>query len=240
MTDTLPTIADTPPALDHSPEVPWDDFLPWFYGQWQQGEHVTLIGTTGSGKSTLAKQILHLRRYIVAFCVKNRDTTMEEIIREFRMWRQERFHPDVSDRIALWPKIQGANHRRDQKEVFGEAMDTIYRQGGWCCFFDEVSYLSDTLNMDAELKFLLQQGRSSSISIVGLTQRPAFIPLAFYDQASHLFVWKDNDHRNIRRIAELTGDALPVVQREIPTLGKREVLYIQKDTGLRVRTTVEV
>jgi hypothetical protein len=58
-----------------------------------------------------------------------------------------------------------------------------------------------------QLKFLLQQGRSAGISVVAMTQRPAFIPLAFYDQATHLFVWRDNDLRNRQRIGELAGNA---------------------------------
>jgi len=73
-----------------------------------------------------------------------------------------------------------------------------------------------------------------------MTQRPAFIPLAFYDQATHLFVWRDNDRRNRQRLGELAGNASAVVQREVAGLARREVLYLHKDTGYRVRTTVEV
>jgi hypothetical protein len=147
---------------------------------------------------------------------------------------------EVSNYLVLWPSIKGYNHVAKQRDVFADAMDAIYRQGGWCVVFDEVSYLSDTLSMDRQLKFMLQQGRSSGISIVGMTQRPAFIPLAFYDQATHLFVWRDNDRRNRQRLGELAGNASAVVQREVAGLARREVLYLHKDTGYRVRTTVEV
>jgi len=223
-----------------TPTVPWKDFRRWFTNAWTQGEHVTLIGTTGSGKTTLAQQILGARQYIVIFGVKGRDSSMDKFLR-LGFQRIPNWHyNEISNYLVLWPQIRGYGHVGKQRETFADAIDAIFRQGGWCVVLDEVSYLSDTLSMDRQLKFLLQQGRSSGISVVGMTQRPAFIPLAFYDQASHLFVWRDNDRRNRQRVGELAGNASAVVQREIADLRRREVLYLHKDTGYRVKTTVEV
>lgn len=201
-----------------------------------------MVGPTGWGKTTLAAEILDLRTYLVAFGVKGQDDTMDKLIRHLRMTRMSRWNPEVADRIALWPNIRGAGktHRARQREVFSEAIDSIFRMGAWCCFFDEVVYLSETLGLDDALKFLLNQGRSSNISVVAATQRPAFIPLAFYDMATHLFLWKFNDHRNALRVAELTGVAAKVVREEVMELPKYQFLYINKDTGLRVRSKVEV
>ena len=227
-------------SITPTPTLPWRTFRSWFTATWQQGEHVTLIGTTGSGKTTLAAQILGARNYIVIFGVKGRDSSMDKFLGMGFIRIPEWSWNEISNYLVLWPKIRGYGHVQKQREVFADAMDAIYRQGGWCVVFDEVSYLSDTLSMDRQLKFMLQQGRSSGISIVGMTQRPAFIPLAFYDQASHLFIWRDNDRRNRQRIGELAGNASAVVQREVADLRKREVLYLHKDSGYRVKTTVEV
>lgn len=222
-----------------SPTVAWDQFLPWFTGQWDQGQHVTMVGTTGSGKTTLAQQILTRRSFVVIFGVKGQDETMEEFIRAgYR--RLQRWNGDVADHVVLWPEVRGFGHANRQREVFAQAMDAIYRAGAWCVFMDEVVYLAETLSLEKQLKFLLNQGRSSGISIVAATQRPAFIPLAFYDQPTHYFFWKDTDFRNIKRIGELTGAASRQVVREIPRLREYECLYFNKGTGLRVRTTVEV
>ena len=244
---TVPARTRPAPGVDEvdgnitpTPVVSWREFLRYFRGQWNQGEHVTMIGTTGSGKTTLLNQIIGLRHYVVIFGVKGRDDSMDKFIRQGFTRIQNWEMNEVSDYLVLWPKIRGYQHTDNQREVFRAAMDGIYRQGGWCCVFDEVSYLSDTLNMDRQLKFLLQQGRSSGISVVAMTQRPAFIPLAFYDQASHLFFWRDNDRRNLQRFGELAGNARHVVQHEVATLERREVLYLHKDSGYRVRTTVEV
>lgn len=226
---------DAPPT----PELPWHEFREWFATQWEQGQHVTMIGTTGSGKTTLLKQVIGIRSYVVIFGVKGRDDTMEDFLQSGYV-KMQRWNPDVDDYVVLWPEIKGVAHRAKQREIFEEAIDSIFRSGGWCVVLDEVSYLSDTLKMQENLKFLLNQGRSSGISVVGMTQRPAFIPLAFYDQATHLFVWRDNDHRNLTRVGELAGLASRVVQREVAELRRREVLYLNKDTGYRVRTIVEV
>ena len=233
-----PAVVRTPPTLD----VEWGDFWAWFRGEWNQGEHITMVGPTGWGKTTLAIEILALRRYLVAFAVKGKDKTMEKMIDTLDMERQQVWTPEVANRICLWPPIQGAERdfRLRQRAVFLDAMNRIFRSGAWCTYFDEVSYLSDTLKLDDELKFFLNQGRSSGISVVAATQRPAFIPLAFYDMATHLFLWKFNDHRNAQRVAELTGTAYARVKQEVMTLPKYQFIYINKDTGLRVRSTVEV
>lgn len=223
-----------------TPEVPWDEFRDIFRNAWAQGEHVTMIGTTGSGKTTLMEQVIGIRQHIAIFGVKGRDDTMERFIHDHGYTRIKTWNPELDDYLVLWPEIKGHGHINTQRDVFAHAMDAIYREGGWCVVFDEVSYLSDTLRMDNQLKFLLQQGRSAGISVVAMTQRPAFIPLAFYDQATHLFMWKDNDLRNRQRLGELAGNARYVVEREIAELRRREVLYLHKDSGYRVRTVVEV
>lgn len=225
-----------------TPYVEWSEFYPWFLCNWYQGEHLTAIGPTGWGKTTVLRKVLAIRTYLAVFAVKGTDSSMEEMIHELHLTKMKEWTPDVSDRICLWPDIRGTGkgHRKSQREVFAEAIDSIFRMGAWCPVFDEVVYLSDTLGLDDELKFLLNQGRSSHISVVAATQRPAFIPLAFYDMATHLFLWKFQDARNVQRVAELTGDAAPVIRQELMTLPKYEFVYINKDTGLRIRSKAEV
>lgn len=235
-------VADPQTEAVPTPYLEWHRFHRYMQGTWEQGDHVTVIAPTNWGKTTLMAELLSIRTYIAAFGVKGQDRSMEKLIRELGLYRTKTWQPDVSHRACLWPDIKGAgaNHRKHQRDIFAGAMDSIYRSGGWCCFFDEVSYLSDTLKLDDELKFLLNQGRSSFITVVGCTQRPAFIPLAFYDQATHLFIGKDTDHRNVTRLSELTGNARKVVASEIPALPKYTFLYVNRDTGFRCRTKVEV
>lgn len=237
------TVLDHPePTADFespSPVVPWAEFRKWFGYEWEQGQHVLMIGTTGSGKTTVSLQLLGFRQHVVVFGVKSRDATLDKLVAS-GYWKTRVWNGDISDYIVLWPEVKGARHALKQKAIFEDAMDAIYRSGGWCLYLDEVSYLSDTLGMDTQLKFMLNQGRSCGVSIMAATQRPAWIPVAFYDQSTHLFLWRDNDHRNIKRMSELAGPASKIVSREVMNLERREVLYLNKDTGYRCRTKVVI
>lgn len=222
------------------PVVPWDSFYEWFARNWHQGEHVTIIGPTGEGKTLLSTELIRIPRFVVAFGTKGRDTTLERLIRDDGYYRLRTWTPDVSDHVVLWPPIKGAGQAREQQRIFQSAIDGIYRSGGWTVLLDEVSYMSDFLKLDTHLKFLLNQSRSSGISVVGATQRPAFIPLAFYDQASHYFVFKDEDSRNTDRLAEISGFHRRDAAAMIRGLEHHQFLYRHKHTGTIVRSKVEV
>jgi energy-coupling factor transporter ATP-binding protein EcfA2 len=223
-----------------SPVIDWHDWYDWFMSSWEQGQHVTMIGTTGSGKTTLVKLIIGAMRWVVVVGVKARDETMNDFIRagyrRIKSWQGAAY----DDYLCYWPDLKSLDDLGAHRQKYLDCLNGVYRSGGWTVVLDEISFLSDMLNLDKPLRMLLNQGRSSGITVVSCTQRPAFIPLACYDQASHLLIWKDPDRRNIKRLAELTGNSFRTVMQEVPSLAEREVLYIHKNTGTRVRFTVEV
>jgi hypothetical protein len=97
---------------------------------------------------------------------------------------------------------------------------------------DELRYLTETLKLSRHMELLWQQGRSVGISVVAGTQRPARVPLAAYDQATHLFLFRDSDRRNLDRLADLSGDVDKVLVREtVQTLAPHEVLYVDTRRG---------
>jgi hypothetical protein len=91
--------------------------------------------------------------------------------------------------------------------------------------------VSHRLGLAPELELFWLQGRSQGNSLIVGTQRPRFIPLEAYDQASHLFLWRDNDTANIARVAEMAGINRESVTRIVPRLGRHDVLYVQPFTG---------
>lgn len=189
---------------------------------------MTLIGPTKSGKSTLMRFLLRRREFVTAFATKGEDTTMQEYkTKEGFVIQRKRWDGSRHDRIVLWPKGKTQEEVvHYQLHIFNDAIDRMYQQGKWCMCFDEISYMCDFLRMDRKLRWLLQQSRSSKISVVAATQRPAFIPLAFYDQPEWLIFWNDNDYTNLKRIQNIGGLNGNAIRKIVQELEWREVLCL--------------
>lgn len=223
------------------PLVPWDEFLPSM--KWRQGEHVSLIGPTGAGKTTLAHAILPKRKFVVVVATKPRDSSLSALKRDgFEVVRSFPDHvaTDVTPKLILWPNMKRVGDARKQQKTIGRALNEIFVQGGWTVYVDELRYVSSTLRMKPLLELLWQQGRSLGVSLVGGTQRPAHVPLMLYDQATHLFFWRDNDDANLKRIGGIGFLDANLVRNTVAQLPLHETLYINTRTGSMTRTKVDL
>ncbi len=218
-------------------ELPWPEFLARF--NWQQGEHVSLIGPTGGGKTTVAVQLLDRRRYVCAMGTKPKDDTFEALKRAgYREVRElpERGQPP---RVIVWPRATTLDKvaRRRNADAIRAALDRGYSAGGWTLFVDELSYVANTLGLKSELADIWDQGRAVKVSLIGTTQRPRHIPLQAYSAATHLFLWRNNDRQDIDRLAGLNGADTASIRKIVPNLkrlrgaGGGEVLYVNTRTG---------
>lgn len=224
--------------------------------QWRQGEHVTLLGFTGSGKTEALIRMLGVRSNVVVFGTKRKDSTLDQLLKSgykrIKSWDQMPMTDKgpVFHNVILWPEVHGLNPEDIAKlrTTFLNAMSHMYRAGGYCMAIDEISVLASDLRLDGQLKFLLQQSRSGGISVIGGTQRPKFIPLAFYQSSTHLFIWKESDRNNLERLAEIAGNvdrrAIMRIVQELkgPSFEKdtRETLYVNTRTGKLIKTMVEL
>lgn len=243
--------------------VPWATFRPWFRGQWRQGEHVSLIGPTGSGKTTLALELLDRRDFVCVLGTKPKDPTLDRLVKHKgyqlrRQWLErtrrrplggppEPAEVKMSDgttrrraHVVLWPEFRVAADKAHQRDVFDLALGDMFAAGSWCVFADEVFYLCRELGLEQHLTTMWTQGRSLGVTLVGGTQRPAFVPLYMYDQATHLFLWGDNDETNLRRVGGLGGLSAASVRAIVAGLPQHSVLYVNTRTRQLAVTRVEL
>lgn len=216
--------------------VPWDEFHRYFRASWAQGEHVSYIGPTGSGKTTLALAILPIRSWVLALATKPKDKTMDRLHNAERWpitqeWPPKSRAARSASRVILWPPFRRPEDVRVQQYVMHKAIVEAFTSGGWTIFADELFYLCKYLGLQRTLEMVWTQGRSVGITLVGGTQRPAHVPLLAYDQATHLFFWRDNDETNLRRIAGLGGLNSAAIRRTVAALPKHHALYLNTRTG---------
>lgn len=211
---------------------------------WRQGEHVTLIGPTGLGKTELTVSMLDAYKneaagkYIVFLGTKRKDSTQDELkSKGYNIIKDARaLEPQVATKYIVkpdWPsKVDDAEDiKRYHRDVFRSTIIRCIRQGGWTIVCDELRYLAGFLGLSDELLVAWLQGRSEHVSVVSSTQRPRYVPLEAYDQPTHLFFFRDSDHGNVRRVAELVSVHRGTVEVTVPNLPEHDVLYTNTRTG---------
>lgn len=222
-------------------DVSWAEFKPYFYSQWHQGEHVSLIGPTGQGKTTLALELLERRKYVVALGTKPRDDTLIQLekkqgYKRIAKWDERK----LQHRLLLWPPIKHEKDTERQRKEFSYALNDIYGQGYWTVFIDEARYFAQMLRMPKTMILLWTQGRASKVSVVAGCQRPAWVPTEIYDQATHIFLWGDNDENNLKRIGGIGSLNSKEVRIAVAALPKYHILYLNTRTNEMLRTKVEL
>jgi energy-coupling factor transporter ATP-binding protein EcfA2 len=219
--------------------------LPWkqFFDQlaWFQGEHVTMVGPTGCGKSTLGVELMKKRSYVVVLGTKpttEPDPVLSQLsakggdYRLIRSWdRMPTLAGRSSMRVVLWPEYRGLRDRRNQRAQLGIALDELFSAGHWAVWADELWILEKRLGLSDQLQEFWTQSRALKGSLIGGTQRPAHVSLLAYDQATHLFFWRDNDHANLKRIAGLGGLNSNLIRSTVAALPRHDALYVNTRTG---------
>lgn len=217
-----------------------DEFLRWRW-RYHPGEHVTLIGPTGCGKTWLAYQLLArsatVRLPAMVLVMKPVDPVVSQFTRDIGFRRVASWPPPPNPLRprpmgwTIWPR-----HRFDPAiddphlfDVFRAALLDGYKRGRRIIYADETIGLARELRLDAELSTLWMRGRSMGTGLWAAAQRPAFMPLHGYSQASHLFLAYDPDKRSRERFAEIGGIDPDLIQYAAQRLLKYHFLYIRRD-----------
>lgn len=184
--------------------------------------------------------MLDVRDYVVVFVTKIYDDTLTGDFPGYE--RIEKWPPPKAwhNRVLLWPKPEATirDTYRKQRAVFKDAMDQIFRERNWCVVFDEQHYTCRQLGLDVENAMLLQQGRSSGLSVVNGTQRPAWVPVVTYSSATHSMIWRTTYRDDLRRLSELGGVDMRDLQRNLLTLDKHDFIYVNSRSGDVMRSRV--
>lgn len=219
-------------ATSEVQDIDWASFLGEFSSLWKQGEHVTLYAATGQGKTTLALEILPIRQYMMVFATKQKYQRLFVTLQQQGFKVMTNFdnppNPDVTPKVILHcaPKDLGAKSTATQQRVYGKALDYIYKAGGWGLYLDELKYVTDNLKLGRSLELLYLQGRELGVSIIGTSQRPAWVPVVAIAEATHLFIGAQSDQRDIDRIAEGSGRKGRIIRPLIDSLEDYQFLYV--------------
>lgn len=206
---------------------------------WAQGEHVVVSGGTGSGKTALGRHLdeIRLQRggYVVVFVCKLRpDKTIVDDFKGWRRWEKWRKRPSPHDNaVLLWPDTGKAKTLREareiQRETFSDAINELGRTGKWTMDIDEGLYMTSPqfMGFAEEVAMLHALGRSSNLTIITKTQRPAHIPLIVYGSASHAFVGRTREQADLKRLAEMGGrSSARELQARISSQDRHDFLWL--------------
>lgn len=225
------------------PITPWPEFRESL--DWQQGEHVSIVGPTGSGKSTFQLALLPRRTYSAVIATKPRDSTLDGLVRDHGYRRMREWEPRPNERhVLLWPRLSKVESWRDARPTYQRALERIYTAGNWSITLDEARVVCDErrpfLGLAPYMRLLWTQGRSLGVSIVAGTQRPAWVPPEMFDQATHLVFFRDGNANNLKTIGGLVGLDDRTIRDGVPALDAHELLYVNPRTGRIARTRVEI
>lgn len=223
------------------PFVRWDQFRDRL--KFRQGEHITIVGTTGSGKTLLARELLNFRSYVAVLGTKNRDPELYGPFEKRGYDIVEDFDPTPDEdesKIIFRPRLTTPDKKgRDrQADAFRAMLFEVFDVGRWTLYADEIWYLTHQLGLASIFETFWTQGRTERISVVASTQLPVDIPLLAFDQATHLFLFRNTDRYRIRRMAEFAGSDFELARYVIPRLPSHEFLYVDTRSGTMLRSKV--
>lgn len=234
----------TPAAAPAVQRVRWADHIAMLDERWEKGQHCSILGNTGDGKSRLVSGLWKLwddspHALIVDIKGDDSEVTMAQPVRKVpskrrrtveRMLSVKQDHREhyrlVLPRIA-YPEVQRAERLKDARIHLRDALETAYQQRDTVIYFDELFPVVNprVLGMTPELEDLWQRARYRDDTIIACTQWPRWIPSAFYDAPTYVYMSKFRDKRTRVRLREIGGDT-DEIDAAMLSLQKYEFLFI--------------
>ncbi|MDE2040693.1 MAG: ATP-binding cassette domain-containing protein [Elusimicrobia bacterium] len=175
--------------------------------EWRQGEHLAITGETGSGKSTLAAVLLAARWpfYVVV------KTKPDDVHYPGRKIGRASQLESATDRAIL---DLSESPKETQAARVAELTDSVWKQGGWTVYYDELFYL-ERLRLVDSVEQLLTQGRSKGLTVVVGMQRPARVTRFALSQATHVVSF-GQEGRDAKILRDATSERMRAAVEALP------------------------
>lgn len=158
-------------------------------------EHLAILGCTGSGKTTLAGHVLSVspfdRMPYIAVDMKG-DDLLGSIDRLKEIGTHER--------IPTKPGLYVVRPLPSDAEGIEAWLEKVWHAGNTGLYVDEAYLMPDKV----WLRNIMAQGRSLRIPVIAASQRPVDVPRSIFSEASHISVFRLNDKRDKKTVAEFT------------------------------------
>lgn len=140
----------------------------------------------------------------------------------------------------LWPKLGDIRTDNDKlRKVFYRCLAESYSQAAnprtaqeRIIFADEVIGLQRISNADYPIKSALddlyERGAGMGLGLWAALQKPFNAPTNAYENSIHIFIWRTNDRRNVKRYDEIGGIDADTLDGIVTTLRGRDCLYINR------------
>lgn len=171
-------------------------------------ERIIITGQTGSGKTFLARQLLEGVKRLVVLDPKGMLRSPGEDDAEYgdiENWKLREWSDDTEELLATGKPVRV----RIPAPIDGkwdEQLWVIYRSGNCVLYIDEIYGVVPPGRRPPEpLNAIYTRGRELGIGAVGVSQRPAWIPLELMSEPEWYFCFRLMLETDRRRMAEFMG-----------------------------------
>jgi KaiC/GvpD/RAD55 family RecA-like ATPase len=183
------------------------------------GDHWAIVGATGTGKTHFARHLITTiaqatHGYLPIYILDSKCPIARPDKSDFKMFFRKgigRRHvgnkvppiirPQGRDFIQVWTPEE------DDLDMYDEWYKQIYQEGQPAVVLtDELSSVTTEAGKGTRyFNILLKQGRGLEISMINLTQSPAYIPQSLLRQAMHVVRFRLNDEYDAKKLTKAMG-----------------------------------